>query len=168
LGIRLAIHNHCFNVSPDFSCCPLSSAFEKSQIRDIEQVALLCEQFGYPARTEEIEERFQHLRQLAEHQIFVAKNNSAVVGWIHVHGIHSISSPSYAEIRGIVVDRNCRQQGKGKMLMIQAELWAVENGYRVVRLRSGTQRPEAHHFYPKLGYERTKTQYHYQKVLVKQ
>ncbi|WP_029419933.1 GNAT family N-acetyltransferase [Alicyclobacillus macrosporangiidus] len=137
----------------------------KMKPQDIEQVTVLCEQFGYPARTEEVEERFQRLCRLAEHQLFVVEENSAVVGWIHVHGIHSLSSAPYAEIRGIVVDRQYRQQGVGRMLMLKAEQWALDNGYRVVRLRSGTERPESHHFYPKLGYERTKTQHHYQKVL---
>lgn len=132
---------------------------------DTPQVAALCVQFGYPATTEQVEERFQRLSQSAEHQIFIAADNSTIVGWIHVHGIHSISSPAYAEIRGIVVDRNYRQRGVGRMLMEQAEQWALNNGFPVVRLRSGTGRPESHHFYPKLGYERTKTQHHYQKVL---
>lgn len=63
------------------------------------------------------------------------------------------------------MDEQHRQQGVGRLLMTKAEQWALENGYRVVRLRSGTQRPESHHFYPKLGYEQTKTQHHYQKVL---
>lgn len=77
----------------------------------IERVAVLCKQFGYPARTEEIEERFQHVYQMAEHQLFVAEDNSTVIGWIHVNGIHALSSPTYAEIRGIVVDHQYRQQG---------------------------------------------------------
>lgn len=133
--------------------------------RDIGQVASLCEQFGYLADVNEVGQRFQNLCRLAEHQIFVADARSIIVGWVHVHGIHSLGSSSYAEIRGIVVDHNYRQQGIGRMLMLQAEQWALENEYRTVRLRSGTQRPESNHFYPRLGYERTKTQYHYQKVL---
>jgi GNAT superfamily N-acetyltransferase len=132
---------------------------------DIPQVTALCEQFGCPATTAQVEERFQHLRQSAEHCIFVAEDNSTVVGWIHVHGIQSISSPAYVEIRGIVVAGNYRKRGVGRMLMQSAEKWALENRYRVVRLRSGPERPESHHFYPNLGYERTKTQHHYQKVL---
>lgn len=132
---------------------------------DVEQVTALCEQFGYPASREEVEERFNHLQRLTEHHILVAEDDGVIIGWIHVHGIHSLSSPPYVEVRGIVVDSQCRQHGVGRLLMTEAENWALENGYRVVRLRSGTQRPESHHFSPKLGYERTKTQHHYQKVL---
>ncbi len=135
--------------------------------KDTLQVAALCEQFGYPTSREEVGERFHHLQQLMEHQVFVAEDNDVVIGWIHVHGIHSLSSPSYVEIRGIVVDSQYRHQGVGRLLVTEAENWTLAKGYRVVRLRSGTQRPEAHHFYPKLGYERTKTQHHYQKVLSK-
>ena len=79
------------------------------ELQDIEQVAYLCEHFGYPARTEEVMERFQHLYQLDEHQLYVTDVNSTIVGWVHVHGIHSLSSPSYAEVRGIVVDQTCKR-----------------------------------------------------------
>lgn len=62
----------------------------------------------------------------------------------------------------IHAERNYRQRGVGRILIQKAEQWALDDGYRVIRLRSGTQRPESHHFYPKLGYERTKTQHHFQ------
>ncbi|QSO52693.1 GNAT family N-acetyltransferase [Alicyclobacillus curvatus] len=139
----------------------------RMQSNDIEQVSRLCEQFGYPASQEEIEERFRHLQQMHEHQVFIVEQNTAIVGWIQAHGIHSLSSPPYVEIRGIVVDREYRQQGVGRLLMNAAEQWALEHEYSIVRLRSNAQRPESHQFYPKLGYERTKTQYHYQKQLTK-
>lgn len=77
----------------------------RMESHDIEDVTVLCEQFGYPARTEEVKERFQHLCHLPEHELSVAEDNSTVAGWIHVHGMNSLSSPPYAEIRGIVVDR---------------------------------------------------------------
>lgn len=137
----------------------------RMESRDVEQVAVLCEQFGYPASEEEVDARFNRLLRLSEHQILVAEEATIVIGWIHVHGIHSLSSPSYGEIRGIVVDCEHRQQGVGRLLMSEAEKWSLQNGYRVVRLRSGTQRPESHSFYPKLGYVKTKTQHHYQKAL---
>ncbi|QQE80407.1 GNAT family N-acetyltransferase [Alicyclobacillus sp. SO9] len=60
---------------------------------------------------------------------------------------HSFTqSPPYAEIRGIVVDRQYRQHGVGRLLIARAEQWALENGYRTIRLRYGTERPESHHF----------------------
>ncbi|WDL97057.1 GNAT family N-acetyltransferase [Alicyclobacillus sp. ALC3] len=133
--------------------------------RDVEHVTALCEQFGYPASDEDVRQRFDYLQQLIEHQIFVAEGHDAVIGWLHVHGIHTLSSPPYVEIRGIVVAHQYRRQGVGRLLMTEAELWALENRYEVVRLRSGTQRPESHNFYPKLGYVQTKTQLHYQKAL---
>jgi L-amino acid N-acyltransferase YncA len=76
--------------------------------RDIEHVTARCEQFGYPASREEVEGRFHRLQRLTEHQIFVAEDNGVIIGWIHVHGIHSLSSPPYVEVRGIVVDSQYR------------------------------------------------------------
>lgn len=134
-------------------------------VKDIEQVASLCEQFGYPAKVEEVTERFNRIRKSREHAVFVTEDESAVIGWVHVHGIQSLSSAPYAEVRGIVVDQQRRRQGVGQFLMTQAEQWALENNYQVVRLRSGTERPESHQFYPRLGYTQTKTQHHYQKLL---
>jgi GNAT superfamily N-acetyltransferase len=136
------------------------------ELWDMGQVARLCEQFGYPARNEQIEERFKQISHSSDHQLFVADIHGDIGGWVHVHGILSLGSDPYAEIRGIVVAQNYRQQGVGRRLLLQTETWALENGYRIVRLRSGTERPEAHHFYPKVGYEHIKSQYLYQKVLV--
>lgn len=139
----------------------------KMALQDIDQIATLCKQFGYPAQSEQISERFVRISQSSEHQLFVADIDEGVIGWVHVHGVHSLGSDSYVEIRGIVVDGARRQQGVGRQLMEQAEQWGRDNGYSMVRLRSSTERPEAHHFYPKLGYECVKSQYLYTKMLDK-
>lgn len=134
------------------------------ELSDINHIVPLCEQFGFHVNADEIEERVKLLFQSPEHQLFVA-DDGGVVGWLHVQGIHTLSSPPYAEVRGIVVDRDFRQRGVGRQLMSRAENWAIENGYQIIRLRSGTQRPEAHHFYPSIGYKLINTQHHYQKIL---
>jgi len=45
------------------------------------------------------------------------------------------------------------------------ERWALEKQICDLFLRSNVARPEAHPFYERLGYERTKTQHAYKKVL---
>ena len=76
-----------------------------------------------------------------------------------------LESPPFVEIGGIVVDSDYRRKGIGKLLIAAAEEWALANALDSVRLRSNIVRPEAHEFYPAIGYIHTKTQKTYQKFL---
>ena len=72
---------------------------------------------------------------------------------------------SQAEIGGLVVDEGLRGRGVGRMLMRQAEVWALAQGCRAIRLRSNIVREGAHSFYERLGYSRLKTQTVFRKPL---
>jgi GNAT superfamily N-acetyltransferase len=61
-------------------------------------------------------------------------------------------------IQGIVVERDWRGRGIGRRLMAEAEEFARRRGVGYVRLRSGSQRAEAHRFYESLGYRSSKSQ----------
>ena len=135
---------------------------------DIPAVAILCGQWGYPATVEQVLPRFLRLAADPDGGLYVAQaDNGSVVGWVHVHGCHTLATDSTAEIGGIVVDQSCRRQGVGRALVAQAEAWAQSRGYSSVRLRSNTARPEAHRFYPGLGYQVVKTQHAYSKNLTR-
>ena len=89
-----------------------------------------------------------------------------MLGWVHVYGVHLLESPApFAEIGGLVVDRNARRQGVGRALMAQAEAWAAEHGCLKVRLRSGLHRADAHQFYQSIGCALTKTSHMFRKAL---
>jgi GNAT superfamily N-acetyltransferase len=49
--------------------------------------------------------------------------------------------------------------------MSAAERWAIEQGYRMVTLRSNVKRLRAHAFYERLGYETIKTSKSFCKIL---
>ncbi len=51
------------------------------------------------------------------------------------------------------------------MLVVEAERWATTLDASAVVVRSNVAREESHHFYPALGYARTKTQHVYMKHL---
>jgi len=70
-----------------------------------------------------------------------------------------------AEIGGIIVDKNHRGQGVGKLLMLKAEQWAQLKGYNRIIVRSNILRNEAHKFYPNIGYEMIKSQAVYKKII---
>lgn len=134
--------------------------------KDLDRVAELSAQGGYPIPPEELHSRFETIDRNPSHALFVAERDVLVVGWIHVHPTVLIESPAYAEISGIVVDKTVRRSGIGRALMQAAEQFAREHGLRTIRVRSNIIRPEAHVFYPGIGYTRVKTQHTYQKQLV--
>ena len=56
-------------------------------------------------------------------------------------------------ITALVVDRDARQRGVGRLLMEHAERMAVAEGCEFVELTSAADRADAHAFYRGIGYE---------------
>jgi GNAT superfamily N-acetyltransferase len=133
---------------------------------DLAAVTGLSAQLGYPATLDEIGKRFRRIRSEADHALLVAvSQEQKVVGWIHVHPVHTLESDSHAEIAALVVDEGVRRQGAGRALVAEAEKWAREQGFGRLRVRSNIVRNEAHRFYPGIGFELVKTQHTYGKPL---
>ncbi len=137
-----------------------------ARLEDSGHIARLCSQLGYVETAETIHERLTRLLPESQHRILVAEaGGSQIAGWIHALITRVLESPPFVEIGGIVVDKDYRRTGIGKLLITAAEEWALENDLDCVRLRSNVIRPEAHEFYPAIGYTHTKTQKTYQKYL---
>lgn len=126
---------------------------------DAGRLADLATQLGYPSTPQEITRRLVPISSHAEHAVFVAESEGEVAGWVHVY-LHSLLiADTEAEIGGLVVDEARRGTGVGRLLMQQAERWALEQGCGSVYVRSNVIRTEAHKFYEELGYVRFKTQH---------
>lgn len=135
-------------------------------VQDIERVAALSAQLGYPVSEIELKNRFLRIAATTGNAIFVAVDNAqTVVGWLHVHNIDRLEVGRYAEIGGIVVDEAARGKGAGRALMLCAEAWARECGYDRVKLSSGAHRVKAHAFYEHIGYSNIRTSYRFEKIL---
>ena len=133
---------------------------------DVDDVARLSGELGYPSTREEIARRFNGMRSKADHAMLVAETaEGRVAGWIQVHPVHTLESDAYAEIGGLVVGASLRRHGAGRALVAAAERWAREQGFARIRVRSNVVRPEAHRFYPGVVYELVKTQHTYGKAL---
>lgn len=133
---------------------------------DASAIAALSKQLGYPIAPDVIAGRLARLEPSPDHRFLAAVQESVVLGWVHVYGVHLLESPApFAEIGGLVVDINARRQGVGRALMAKAEAWAREQGYAEVRLRSGLHRTDAHEFYGSIGYTLTKTSHMFRKAL---
>lgn len=127
---------------------------------DCETVATLSYDLGYPSGPEEIGKRFDAVMRGGDAAVFVVEaDGGTVIGWLHVHGRSLLESDPHAEIGGLVVSPSARRAGAGRKLVVSAETWAREHGYRVLSLRSNTSRHEARPFYESLGFRISKTQY---------
>jgi GNAT superfamily N-acetyltransferase len=123
---------------------------------DAVALAALSTQLGYPTKPTEAAERLGALGPASA--VLVAEDNGAVLGWIHVCGVQFFQSPPFAEVGGLVVDEASRGRGVGKLLLEAGARWAAERGYRKLRVRSNVVREDAHRFYEREGFRRTKTQ----------
>ena len=109
--------------------------------------------------------RLERLIASPEHLVLIAEVGGNAVGWVTGEVRLLLASEPRVEITGLVVTYARRRAGIGRLLVARVELWALEKGCRELFLRSNVARPEAHPFYESLGYERTKTQHAYKKVL---
>jgi N-acetylglutamate synthase-like GNAT family acetyltransferase len=88
-----------------------------AQPSDAAQLTRLSEQLGYASEEEQILQRLTRLLCDEDHAVYVMEVDGEVAGWVHVHGRHLIESPDFAEIGGLVVDRNYRRKGIGELLI---------------------------------------------------
>lgn len=133
---------------------------------DAESVATLCTQLGYRTSTAEVQHRLHEAGNEA-HAVFMAESpDGSVVGWVQVCARTILVSDRYAEVEGLVVDREWRGKGVGRVLMRQVEDWARQEGCKAVNLRSNVVREGTRPFYEGIGYEVVKTQWAFRKRLM--
>jgi GNAT superfamily N-acetyltransferase len=135
----------------------------ESRHTDAQAIAELSGQLGYPATADLILERLAFARQLGGHTLFVAEKDGRVLAWMDLSISHHIQSGAYVEIGGLVVASDARGLGIGARLVHAAEAWARSQGIGTVLVRSQIAREDAHRFYLREGYERTKTSAVFQK-----
>jgi GNAT superfamily N-acetyltransferase len=135
------------------------------QPADVDRVADLLTQLGYPAAGPEIARRFDRIDGERNNALLVADKDGTAIGWIHV-ALHSyLESAATAEIVGLVVAEGRRSRGVGKALVDAAESWAAAQGCQTLRVRSRIVRERAHAFYERNGFQRIKTQHCFEKRL---
>lgn len=127
---------------------------------DLARVGALSGALGYPVETSALAERFARLR--GQRGLFVGVVDGRVAGWIDVHERVLLESPAHAELGALVVDASVRRAGVGRALVDRAIAWTRERRLPTLRVRSNVVRPEAHAFYPALGFALMKTQHTYE------
>ncbi|MFY9825218.1 MAG: GNAT family N-acetyltransferase [Thermoanaerobaculia bacterium] len=131
----------------------------RARPEDAATIAVLATQLGYPSTPEETENRLADILAQPVSEVLVAVDeDGAVIGYGHVFGAHRVDSNPFAEIGALVVDETRRSRGTGAALVKAMEAWAVEHGYRELRVRSNVIRERAHAFYDRMGFGRVKRQ----------
>ena len=135
-------------------------------LHDAGEIARLTTQLGYPSSSEEILKRNERVMAEKIGRVIAAVNEGEkVLGWTHVFVAHRLESEAFAEISGLVVDESHRNRGIGRILLGEAEQWALASGVAILRVRSNVIRQDAHRFYERAGYSCTKNQGDFDKRL---
>lgn len=133
---------------------------------DSPALADLATQLGYPSSGDDISRRLKTIAEQPGNAVLVAvSDDEQVVGWVHVFVACRVESDGFAELGGLVVRDDVRGAGIGRMLVEAAEAWARDEGLAQVRVRSNVVRAATHRFYTHLGYDTTKTQHVFAKLL---
>jgi GNAT superfamily N-acetyltransferase len=133
----------------------------KARRGDVERIAQLSGELGYPATAAQIATRLRQLKPASKHAVFVAESPDAaagLIGWLHVSVSHLLESDIRAEVNGLIVAEGQRSARAGAKLLEAAEEWARRHGCLGMNVRSNVIRERAHRFYERNGYEHYKTQ----------
>ena len=143
-----------------------SALIRGAALADAAEIARLSAQLGYPAEVAVFADRLERILPLPTHAVLVCEGESGrLAGFIGLEQRLTLEAGDKAEVVGLVVDAGARRGGIGRALVAAAEDWARSRGLHELFLRSNIVRPEAHAFYPALGFERSKTQHVYRKPL---
>jgi GNAT superfamily N-acetyltransferase len=140
----------------------------KARRSDVERIAELSGELGYPASAAQVATRLRQLKPASKHAVFVAESPDAatgLVGWLHVSVSHLLESDIRAEVNGLIVAEGQRSAGAGTKLLDAAEEWARRHGCQGINVRSNVIRERAHKFYERQGYKHYKTQKAFRKPL---
>jgi GNAT superfamily N-acetyltransferase len=129
-----------------------------ADVGDAVAISALAEQLGYPTARMDVEERLTVILGRRDNAVFLAKREGKVVGWAHVLGQAFLESPPFAELAGLIVDRDTRRLGIGRCLVEVCVRWARDHRFGQIRVRSNVLRSEAHPFYSSVGFTQIKSQ----------
>ena len=121
---------------------------------DAAAVSALLGELGYSVSPQQAAERIPQLDKTGSDPIFLAISEGRVAGVLACHFCRMLQYPDpVMRVTAVVVDRQARRLGIGKLLMQHAEALAAARGCEFVELTSATTRAEAHAFYRSIGYE---------------
>jgi ribosomal protein S18 acetylase RimI-like enzyme len=128
------------------------------KVEDYYEIHLLNLDLGYGYPIEKINGRINHILSETRDMIFLAEENTHVIGYIHISPYELLYEESLLNILGFVVKRDFQGKGIGTLLLQNAEEYGIKHGFKGIRLVSGIDRVIAHHFYASHGFMNRKDQ----------
>ncbi|MDQ0116275.1 GNAT family N-acetyltransferase [Paenibacillus harenae] len=125
---------------------------------DMEAMAALMLDLGYPTNAEQMKARLERLGEVNENETLVATIEDKVVGMIGFRKMYYYEADGFVVHINVLVTKNEYQgQGVGKQLIAYTEQRAKEQGANSLYLTSGMkpERERAHAFYRNLGFQTT-------------
>jgi ribosomal protein S18 acetylase RimI-like enzyme len=131
-----------------------------ASLSDVEALAGLVTELGYPTSLEEMRVRLQAVLEDADYDTFVARVGERVVGFVGTRlGPVYEANGLQGQIMALVVAEGYRRSGIGRSLM-RAALENLEvRGATSTIVNTGNQRAGAHAFYEALGFVFTGRRY---------
>lgn len=129
---------------------------------DIESLATLTTELGYPTTIEDMTSRMSEILQQPNSKTIVAELHGQIVGFMGMSKNLSWESNNCSlRIQALVVSEEYRKLGVGKALIDFAESYAKEIKAKSLILNCGNRydREIAHRFYTALGFEAKTTGY---------
>ena len=133
-------------------------AVRKANLEDAASITLLSAQLGYSLNVSQTTSYIEVINERDDNIIYVAVVNNSVVCWIHTLISIRLESGIWAEIGGLVVDKDHRGQGIGKVLVDKSKDWCRLKNISVLKVRCNSKRLEAHLFYDNIGFAELKQQ----------
>ena len=123
-----------------------------AQSEDVEALANLMTDLGYPTSSEDMHRRFEALSADPSYATLVAAREGKVLGMVGLHLERFYeSNVSCVRIMALVVGREHCGRGVGQILISIAEDWAELRGAEAIMLTTHKRRA-AHRFYLSVGY----------------
>jgi GNAT superfamily N-acetyltransferase len=127
-----------------------------AQSADVEALANLMTELGYPTSSEQMRRRFEAISDDPSYATLIAEREGEVLAMVGLRFERSYESDdACTRIRAFVVGSEHRERGVGRALISVAEDWARRRGARDVMLAAHKRRTDAHRFYLSMGYELT-------------
>lgn len=102
-------------------------------------------------------EAFKQIIADDAHMVLLACHGSLILGCCHLTLLPSLTYKGGARlnIEAVRVRRQYRSKGIGESMITEALRWGREKGAILAQLTTNSQRPQAAHFYCRLGFEAT-------------
>ncbi len=120
---------------------------------DAGSVARLLDQLGYPAQEGEVRERIETWARDDRGVAIGIIIDDGLAGCAAIHVIPFFERPgARARLVALVVDAEYRRRGIASVLVEHCRTFARQHGATEIEVTSRRTRPEAHEFYPGLGF----------------